>query len=100
VRAKIIETKPLAGGALIAAWLTCGFMMALATPVSPAAERVAATIDALDVEHHWPAGIHVNWQTEARRVATSECRGSTPTDAVAGSYMSRQDKPGKGGSSM
>jgi hypothetical protein len=54
VRAKIIETKPLAGGVLIAAWLTCGFMMALATPVSPAAERVAATIDALDVEHHWP----------------------------------------------
>jgi hypothetical protein len=21
------------------------------------------TVDSLDVEHHWPAGIHVNWQT-------------------------------------
>jgi hypothetical protein len=48
VKAKIIETKPLARGVLIAASLTCGFMTALATPVSSAAERVAATIDALD----------------------------------------------------
>ncbi len=28
-----------------------------------AARRLSATIDAMDVEHHWPAGEHVNWET-------------------------------------
>lgn len=27
------------------------------------AARVMAVIDALDVERHWPAGVHVNWRT-------------------------------------
>lgn len=31
--------------------------------IAPAAERLAATIDALDVEAHWPAGVHVDWET-------------------------------------
>jgi hypothetical protein len=48
---------------LIAPWLLCWAIAAHATPVTPAAQRVIDTIDALDVEHHWPAGIHVNWQT-------------------------------------
>ncbi len=35
---------------------------ATAAPISPQALRIAATIDRLDVEHHWPAGIHVSWK--------------------------------------
>ena len=27
------------------------------------ARTVMKVIDSLDVEHHWPAGVHVNWQT-------------------------------------
>ncbi len=36
---------------------------AQASPVSPAGERLLRSLDSLDVEHHWPAGVHVNWQT-------------------------------------
>lgn len=32
-------------------------------PISPGAERVAREVDALDVEHRWPAGVHVHWET-------------------------------------
>jgi len=31
--------------------------------VTPEARRIEAAIDALDVEHHWPAGVHVKWDT-------------------------------------
>lgn len=31
--------------------------------ISPAGTKLAAVIDAMDVEHHWPAGVHVSWQT-------------------------------------
>jgi hypothetical protein len=31
--------------------------------VTPAAERLVQLVDALDVEHHWPAGVHVQWET-------------------------------------
>ena len=30
---------------------------------SPLARRVIATVDALDVEAHWPAGKHVHWES-------------------------------------
>ena len=34
-----------------------------ATDVTPQASQIAAKIDALDVEGHWPAGLHVHWET-------------------------------------
>ncbi len=34
-----------------------------ASPITPAAAHVAERIDSLDVEHHWPAGVHVKWDT-------------------------------------
>jgi hypothetical protein len=34
-----------------------------ATPISPLALHVAQKIDVLDVENHWPAGVHVKWDT-------------------------------------
>ncbi len=36
---------------------------ARAADVTAGGERLASAIDALDVEHHWPAGVHVNWKT-------------------------------------
>lgn len=43
-------------------------LLALARPataeaVSVQAQTMIARIDSLDVEHHWPAGVHVNWKT-------------------------------------
>jgi len=35
----------------------------MAGAASLKARSVMAVIDSLDVEHHWPAGVHVNWQT-------------------------------------
>jgi hypothetical protein len=32
-------------------------------PVSQAGARLDALLDSMDVEHHWPAGVHVNWRT-------------------------------------
>jgi hypothetical protein len=60
---KTLERKWQLGCGLAVLLWVCGTAEVNATPVSPAAERVIATIDALDVEHHWPAGVHVNWQT-------------------------------------
>jgi hypothetical protein len=34
-----------------------------ATQVSPQAQRLAQLVDSLDVEEHWPAGVHVNWES-------------------------------------
>jgi hypothetical protein len=51
------------GRELAAVLMLCGSLAAHATPVSSAAQRLIETVDALDVEHHWPAGVHVNWQT-------------------------------------
>jgi hypothetical protein len=31
--------------------------------ITPAAQRLAERIDSLDVEHHWPVGAHVHWET-------------------------------------
>ena len=41
----------------------CVALQATAGEVSPQAERLAAVIDRLDVEHRWPAGVHVHWTT-------------------------------------
>ncbi len=30
---------------------------------SPKARRIAGIVDSLDVESHWPAGVHVHWET-------------------------------------
>lgn len=56
--------------ALIAAcWVTDPQAAALAatddaiTPPTPAALQNFQTIDAMEVERHWPAGYHVDWQT-------------------------------------
>jgi len=49
---------------LCAAGLTLGLIHECpAEPIQPAAESVVAAIDALDVEAHWPAGVHVDWRT-------------------------------------
>lgn len=37
--------------------------LAQAVAETPKAAQVAATVDALDVESHWPAGVHVHWET-------------------------------------
>lgn len=40
-----------------------GSQQAMAEAVSSAGKKLAAVLDRLDVEHHWIAGIHVDWQT-------------------------------------
>jgi hypothetical protein len=37
--------------------------LASVAPISASAERLAGDIDSLDVEHHWPAGAHVHWES-------------------------------------
>ncbi|WP_165794977.1 hypothetical protein [Solimicrobium silvestre] len=47
---------------------------ALATPVTENGLRLATQIDNLHVEQHWPAGVHVNWESgepDGRHVGTS-----------------------------
>jgi hypothetical protein len=58
-----LNSKQLFVRALVAATLFSGLTPAMASPISPAAERVAQRIDSLDVENHWPAGVHVKWDT-------------------------------------
>lgn len=54
---------------LAAAWVTNEHATARAAdqstidPPTSAALRTFQTIDALDVERHWPSGVHVNWET-------------------------------------
>jgi hypothetical protein len=43
--------------------LACGAHISAAGEVTPAATQLAATIDALNVEQHWPVGLHVHWET-------------------------------------
>ena len=43
-------------------FLTVRFSFA-ASQKTDLAIRVIQIIDAMDVEHHWPAGIHINWET-------------------------------------
>jgi hypothetical protein len=37
--------------------------LGFAAGITPAAQRMASVIDALNVEQHWPAGEHVHWET-------------------------------------
>ena len=48
---------------LVGLAICCWAAASSATPVSPASERIAQRIDSLDVESHWPAGVHVKWDT-------------------------------------
>ncbi|MBS0582477.1 MAG: hypothetical protein JSS42_05175 [Proteobacteria bacterium] len=52
-------------GTTIAAWLALivGAAGAHAGEVTQQARNVIATVDTLDVEHHWPAGVHVHWES-------------------------------------
>jgi hypothetical protein len=34
-----------------------------AAEISPPARQLAALIDSMEVEQHWPAGVHVDWET-------------------------------------
>ncbi len=36
---------------------------AMAGPISAKGEALGRFLDSLDVEHKWPAGVHVNWET-------------------------------------
>lgn len=47
---------------IVGATLASG-ALAAATVVSDKAQHIAAAIDALDVEHRWPAGVHVDWES-------------------------------------
>jgi len=48
---------------LYAALVCCTIPLAVADPITPSAERLAQVIDQLEVEQHWPAGLHVHWET-------------------------------------
>lgn len=43
--------------------LVCASGSATAEPVTSAAQQLFQIIDGLDVEHHWPAGEHVSWES-------------------------------------
>ena len=48
--------------------IVSAFALLLAGPgaaedITPAAQKAAAVIDTLDVEQHWPAGVHVHWES-------------------------------------
>lgn len=49
------------------AWLMLGVIdstcRAGTVDVAPGATRLAAVLDSLDVETHWPAGVHVHWES-------------------------------------
>ncbi len=47
------------------AFVLCAFAAAAAEPgpIAPQAQHAFATIDALNVEQHWPAGVHVHWKS-------------------------------------
>ena|SRR5215472_12695737 len=48
--------------------IVSAFALLLAGPgaaedITPASQKAAAVIDTLDVEQHWPAGVHVHWES-------------------------------------
>jgi len=66
--------------------LCCG--LAQAGALSGKAKEVLAIIDALDVEHRWPAGVHVDWESglpDGKRVAVSAEHKHTHCSAFAAS---------------
>ncbi|HUE10864.1 MAG TPA: hypothetical protein VMQ54_07990, partial [Steroidobacteraceae bacterium] len=46
-----------------AAMLLCFAQIGMASPIEPKGQELAAAVDALEVEAHWPAGVHVDWET-------------------------------------
>jgi len=52
-------------------WKVCASVLlaSLAAParsseeITPEGKRLAELLDSMDVEHHWPAGVHVDWKT-------------------------------------
>jgi len=48
---------------ILAGWLGSTAAQAAAAPITADAERLARSIDSLDVENHWPAGEHVHWES-------------------------------------
>jgi len=58
-RRQIVKLGAIVAAALLAA---AGFA-APAAEVTPAGRRLAERLDAMDVEHHWLAGAHVDWRT-------------------------------------
>jgi len=48
---------------LVVCMISAASHLALTAELPPAGERLAAVLDAMDVEHRWPAGVHVNWET-------------------------------------
>jgi hypothetical protein len=59
VRAALLSSAVLV---LFAAQVLSATQLCQAQILAPA-QRLAQIIDALDVEHHWPAGVHVRWDT-------------------------------------
>jgi hypothetical protein len=60
-RSVLFPRRSLAAAVLmIAGWQA---VFAAPGPTSANAERLFQMIDSLDVEHHWPAGVHVHWET-------------------------------------
>lgn len=58
--------RTAAAAAMLTIVACCGSpasIRAAAAPITASAERVAHSIDSLDVEHHWPAGVHVHWES-------------------------------------
>jgi hypothetical protein len=55
------RTAVAAAVLMIAGWPAA--VQAAAAPTTASAERLARSIDNLDVEHHWPAGVHVHWES-------------------------------------
>jgi hypothetical protein len=48
---------------MLGATILFGTDRAMAEPITPAARQLFQIIDSLDVEHHWPAGEHVSWES-------------------------------------
>jgi hypothetical protein len=48
---------------LLTVVLVVGAVACYAEPVDLDGQRLARFLDSLDVEHHWPAGVHVQWES-------------------------------------
>ncbi len=54
--------RRLIPGAIVAFLLLSGSSLA-AAPITPEGRQLAALLDAMAVESHWPAGLHVRWES-------------------------------------
>jgi hypothetical protein len=48
---------------VLSAALICGVTGVRAQAIAPASQQLFQIIDGMDVEHHWPAGEHVSWES-------------------------------------